>query len=64
QDVADVVAQLIAIPAGQRPFRTVVDKMGMAEALAHYNQSHEELTAGLYKGFGIADMLKVKVPTA
>jgi NAD(P)-dependent dehydrogenase (short-subunit alcohol dehydrogenase family) len=64
QDVADAVAKLIATPARERPFRLVVDKMGMHEALTPYNEGHEKLTKGLYEGFGLADMLDLKVPVA
>jgi len=64
QDVADAVSKLIATPAGKRPFRTVVDKMGMGDAVTPYNEQHEKITTSLYKAFGLSDMLKLKVPTA
>jgi hypothetical protein len=38
QIVADAVAELVDIPPGQRPFRTVVDEMGMGDALQNDNE--------------------------
>ncbi|MCI0330238.1 MAG: SDR family NAD(P)-dependent oxidoreductase [candidate division Zixibacteria bacterium] len=61
QNVADAVARLIDTPAGQRPFRTVVDKMGMGEHIKGYNDHLEQVTAGVYNAFGIGEMLKLKV---
>lgn len=58
QHVADAVVTLLGIPAGQRPFRTVVDGMGMADDLSPLNQAGESVTQGLYAAFGMADMLK------
>ncbi len=60
QNVADVVAELIDTPAGQRPFRTVVDKMGMGDHIKGYNEQLEQITSGIYNAFGIGDMLKLK----
>lgn len=61
QNVADAVAALIDTPAGQRPFRTVVDKMGMGEHIKGYNDHLEQVTSGVYNAFGMGDMLKLKV---
>lgn len=61
QNVADTVAALIDTPAGQRPFRTVVDKMGMGEPIKGYNDHLEQVTTGVYNAFGMGDMLKLKV---
>lgn len=58
QRVADAVVTLIALPAGQRPFRTVVDAMGMGQAVEDYNHKLEEITHGLYSTFGIDGMLQ------
>jgi len=55
--VADAIAALIRQPAGQRPFRTVVDTLGMGAAIEPYNRALAELTAGLYANLGIAHML-------
>ena len=62
QHVADAVVALLASPAGERPFRTVVDGMGIADALTPYNQAGDAVSAGLYGAFGMADLLKL--PTA
>ncbi|MEM1320471.1 MAG: SDR family oxidoreductase [Bacteroidota bacterium] len=62
QDVADAIAGLVATPAGQRPFRTVVDKMGMGDHIKPYNESLEQITSGIYNAFGMGDMLELKVP--
>lgn len=61
QDVADAIANLINTPAGQRPMRTVVDKMGMGTHIEPYNQQLAQIHEGLYNAFGMGDMLKLKV---
>ncbi|MEO1624264.1 MAG: SDR family oxidoreductase [Bacteroidota bacterium] len=61
QSVADAIATLIATPAGSRPMRTVVDKMGMGDHIHPYNQQLEQIHQGLYNAFGMGDMLKLKV---
>ena len=60
QIVADAVAALVDTPPGRRPFRTVVDKMGMGDALQSYNEQQEQITRGIYKGLGIESMLTLK----
>lgn len=61
QLVADAVARLIDTPPGRRPFRTVVDKMGMGDHIKGYNDQLEQITSGVYNAFGMGDMLKLKV---
>lgn len=61
QNVADAVARLIDTPPGQRPFRTVVDKMGMGDHIKGYNDHLEQVTSGIYNAFGMGEMLKLKV---
>lgn len=61
QDVADAIATLIETPAGTRPFRTVVDKMGMGDHIVEYNGHLDKVTEGIYGAFGMSDMLKLKV---
>ena len=61
QDVADAISNLIDTPAGQRSFRTVVDKMGMGDHLVGYNEQLEQITSGVFNAFGMGDMLKLKV---
>lgn len=62
QDVADAVVALIETPAGKRAFRTPVDKLGMGDAIAQYNEHLAQLTRGIYQNFGTAHMLEVKLP--
>ena len=57
RDVADAIAELIAMPKAERPYRTVVDKMGMGDHIKPYNEGLHQLTAGIYGAFGIDDML-------
>jgi len=61
QNVADTILELINTPAGQRNFRTTVDKMGMGDPLIDYNNNLEQIMTGLYNNFGMGEMLKVKV---
>ena len=61
QNVADAIAKLISTPAGQRPMRTVVDKMGMGTHIEPYNNQLAQIHEGLYNAFGIGEMLKLKV---
>ncbi len=61
QNVADAISSLIDTQAGQRSFRTVVDKMGMGDPLAEYNNHLEKITTGIFNNFGIGDMLKLKL---
>lgn len=60
QKVADAIADLIDMPASERPFRTVVDFMPWRDGIAHYNEQFNELTTGIYTAFGMGDMLEVK----
>jgi NAD(P)-dependent dehydrogenase (short-subunit alcohol dehydrogenase family) len=57
--VATVVAEVIATPAGEKPFRVVADRSGMGEPIAGYNQLLAEVTRGLYTANGMAEMLKL-----
>ncbi len=60
QLVADAIQQLIGTKAGERPFRTVVDKMGMGDPIVGYNQQLEQVTHGIFGAFGMSDMLNLK----
>jgi NAD(P)-dependent dehydrogenase (short-subunit alcohol dehydrogenase family) len=60
QKVADAIAALVELPLGQRPFRTVVDQLGMGDSVARYNEHLHDLTRGIYTSFGTAEMLTVK----
>ena len=61
QNVADAILNLIQIPAGERPMRTVVDNMGMGDPIKGYNGQLDDITNGIYNAFGMGDMLKLKV---
>jgi NAD(P)-dependent dehydrogenase (short-subunit alcohol dehydrogenase family) len=60
QLVADAIVKLVDTPAGQRPFRTVVDKLGMGDPIEGYNDHLAKVTTGVYTAFGMADMLQLK----
>jgi NAD(P)-dependent dehydrogenase (short-subunit alcohol dehydrogenase family) len=59
QHVADAIVALVDTPAGQRPFRTVVDNLGMADATVANNDAAEQMVAAIYGAFGMADLLAV-----
>ena len=61
QNVADAIANLINTPAGERPVRTVVDKMGMGDHIEPYNQQLDQIHQGVFGAFGMGDMLNLKV---
>lgn len=61
QKVADAIAELIDLPKGDKPFRTPVDFIGMADPIKKYNDHLEEMTTGFYTNFGTQGMLKVKI---
>jgi len=61
QNVADAISILINTPAGQRKFRTVVDKMGMGEHIEGYNNQHKQFTSEIFNMFGIEKMLELSV---
>jgi NAD(P)-dependent dehydrogenase (short-subunit alcohol dehydrogenase family) len=59
-NVANAIAAVIDTPAGQRPFRTIVDKLGMGEPVEAYNNQLHQITAGIYNAFGMDSMLELK----
>ena len=60
QNVAEAVAGLVNTPAGERPFRTVVDELGMKEPIESLNQGSAQVTAGIYNAFEMGEMLKLR----
>jgi hypothetical protein len=60
KNVATAIVELIAKPRGERPFRTVVDKMGMGDHVAGYNEHLDKIMNGIYHAFGIGHLLKIK----
>ncbi|MEZ4389080.1 MAG: SDR family oxidoreductase [Candidatus Krumholzibacteriia bacterium] len=57
--VTAAIAKVIETPAGRRPFRTVVDFLGMGDRIRPYNDQLETLTDGLYTAFGIGHMRRL-----
>ncbi len=60
QKVADAIARIVDLPFGEKPFRTIVDYMGMGDHIEQYNNNLHQVTQGIYSAFGNADMLHVK----
>jgi NAD(P)-dependent dehydrogenase (short-subunit alcohol dehydrogenase family) len=60
QRVADAVADLIEKPYGEKPFRTTVDFIGMAEHIQKYNDHLEQIMSGVYSNFGMNGLLTVR----
>lgn len=60
QKVADAFAELIEKPKGDKPFRTAVDFIGMADHIQKYNEHLEQIMTGLYTYFGTQGMLSVR----
>lgn len=61
QKVADALADLLEQPFGERPFRTIVDYMGMGDHIKGYNEKLHAVTNGIYSAFGTQGMLEVKL---
>lgn len=61
ENVATAVTGLLDMEHGQRPFRTVVDNMGMGDPINGYNDHLAKVTEGIYAAFGTSQLLKVKV---
>jgi hypothetical protein len=57
--VAEAIAALVDAQPGTRPFRTEVDRIGMADAIRPANALHAQVTEGLYANLGIAEMLRI-----
>ena len=60
QDVADVVLKLIETPAGERPFRTVVDPMTGGEAANSINNASHGIQTQMFETFGMSGLLTLK----
>lgn len=60
QLVADAVSTLVDTAPGARPFRTIVDKMGMGDALQPYNEMLDKILHGTYGAFHIDHLLTLK----
>jgi NAD(P)-dependent dehydrogenase (short-subunit alcohol dehydrogenase family) len=60
QKVADAIAELIEKSKGEKPFRTAVDFIGMADLIQKYNEHLEQIMTGIYTNFGTQGLLNVK----
>ena len=59
QWIADSVLDLIEKPAGERPFRTVRDGMGLGAPIEKINEASEEAMSGIYTAFQMDGMLRL-----
>lgn len=64
QIVSDAVLEIIGTEPGQRPFRTEVDRSGMAGPIAPYNVQAEKVTEQLFTAYGMDGMLKLNTEPA
>ena len=55
--VGDAMLELVEAAPGTRPFRVIVDTIGMGAAVGPYNEHLATLTKGIFGHFGIAGML-------
>ena len=58
--MAKAVVEVIGAKKGERPFRTVVDSIGMGDGIVPYNGKAEELTNAIFNNMEMAHMLTVK----
>jgi len=59
QAVADEIARIVALPAGARPFRSVIDFIG--DGAAEVTEVAERVREEFVQRIGIADLLKPRV---
>ena len=59
QWIADSVLDLVDTPAGERPFRTVRDGMGMAAPIEQINEASVAAMTGIYTAFQMDGMLRL-----
>jgi NAD(P)-dependent dehydrogenase (short-subunit alcohol dehydrogenase family) len=57
--IAEAVARLIDMPFGEKPFRTVVDHVGVGPEIERYNEVLHDVTRKVLTGFGIEQMLNL-----
>ncbi len=58
--VAEAISKLIATKAGERPFRTTVDAIGMSTPIKEYNELSTQFTQKLFNDYGILELTKLK----
>lgn len=59
QAIADAVVGLLEMPYGQKPFRTVVDFMGLKEPIENYNKVLDQTTQQIYTANGVENLLSL-----
>lgn len=59
QQIANAVVNLLELPFGEKPFRTVVDFMGLKDLIEPYNESLQNTTQQLYTNMGTEGMLSL-----
>ena len=57
EQIAEAVAALLDMPFGEKPFRTVVDFVGVGPEIARYNDVLHDVTRTVLTNFGIEQML-------
>lgn len=57
--IAEAVTALLALPFGQKPFRTVVDHTGVGPEIERYNTVLHDVTRTVMTNFGIEEMLRL-----
>ncbi len=55
QNVADAIVNVVELE--KRPFRTVVDNIGMGNSIIPYNEQLEKIMQGMYSNFKMSNML-------
>ncbi|SUZ32970.1 3-oxoacyl-[acyl-carrier-protein] reductase FabG [Roseibaca ekhonensis] len=55
--IAETVIALLDMPFGEKPFRTVVDHVGVGPEIKRYNDVLHDVTRTVLTNFGIAEML-------
>lgn len=59
QAIANAVVELLEMPYGKKPFRTVVDFMGLKEPIENYNNVLHQTTRGIYTANGVDNLLSL-----
>ncbi|MGA1346090.1 MAG: SDR family oxidoreductase [Ilumatobacteraceae bacterium] len=62
--VANAIVALVGTRHGERPFRTIVDNLGMGDAVTPHNEGSSQMTAAIYGAFGMGHMLEVNTAPA
>ena len=57
--IAEAVTELIEMPFGKKPFRTVVDFAGLKDPIENYNNVLHQTTQQMYAANGIENLLKL-----